>query len=59
MSNSVATVKRKGIYLIRISRWSRDEIMKYEIDSRPYLVGFEQLRLDRIESVIEAFHVEH
>lgn len=34
-------------------------VMKYEIGSGPYLVGYEQLRLDRIEGVVEALHVEH
>lgn len=34
-------------------------IMKYEIGSGPYLVGYRHLRLDRIEGVVEALHVEH
>lgn len=34
-------------------------IMKYEIATGPYLVGYRQLRLNRIEGVVEALHVEH
>ncbi|XP_070500977.1 dynein axonemal intermediate chain 4-like [Chironomus tepperi] len=34
-------------------------IMKYEIATGPYLVGYRQLRLARIEGVVEALHVEH
>lgn len=44
-------------YILTASQDGR--IMKYEIATGPYLVGFRQLRLDRIEGVVEALHVEH
>lgn len=44
-------------YIITGSQDGR--VMKYEIGSGPYLVGYHQLRFDRIEGVVEALHVEH
>jgi WD40 repeat protein len=33
--------------------------MKYTLATGPYLVGYNQLRLDRVEGVIEALKIEH
>lgn len=42
-------------YIITGSQDGR--VMKYEIASGPYLVGYRQLRLDRVEGFVEALHV--
>lgn len=34
-------------------------IMKCKISTGPYLVGYPQMRLDRVEGIVEAFSVEH
>lgn len=34
-------------------------IMKYTMASGPHLVGYRQLRLDRVEGVVEALSIEH
>lgn len=34
-------------------------IMKYKIASGPYLVGYPQIRLDRVEGTVEALSIEH
>lgn len=44
-------------YILSASQDGR--IMKYKISTGPYLVGYPQMRLDRVEGTVEAFSVEH
>jgi WD40 repeat protein len=44
-------------YIITASQDGR--IMKYEISTGPHLIGHCQLRLDRIEGIVEALQVDH
>jgi dynein intermediate chain 4, axonemal len=44
-------------YILTASQDGR--IMKFKISSGPFLVGYPQLRLDRVEGTVEALPVEH
>ena len=44
-------------YILTASQDGR--IMKFKISTGPYLVGYPQLRLDRVEGTVEALSVEH
>lgn len=44
-------------YILTASQDGR--VMKYKISSGPHLVGYPQLRLDRVEGTVEALSIEH